>query len=54
MTLTFGFVDRVRLLLVLVDDAAEDSSSPYRGVDRNDEAGVVVGRVLATPPGSHP
>jgi hypothetical protein len=32
--------------LVLVDDAAEDSPSPYCGVDRDDDAGIVVGWVL--------
>src|ERR1700704_4363321 len=31
---------------VLVDDAAEDPFSPYRGVDRDDHARVVVGWVL--------
>jgi hypothetical protein len=31
--------------LVLVDDAAEESCSPYRTVERHD-AGVVVGWVL--------
>jgi hypothetical protein len=33
--------------LVLVDHAAEYSSSPYRCVERDDDGGVVVGRVLA-------
>src|ERR1700704_1036612 len=31
---------------VLVDDAAEDPFSPYRGVDRDDHARVVVGWML--------
>jgi len=32
--------------LVLVDHAAEDLSSPYRCVDRDDDIWVVVGRML--------
>ena len=32
--------------MVLVDDAAEESSSPYRCVDRDHHARIVVGRAL--------
>jgi hypothetical protein len=42
----WGFADRSGGSPVLVDDGAQDLSSPYRGVERDDDAGIVAGWVL--------
>jgi hypothetical protein len=42
----WGLADRSGGSPVLVDDAAQDLSSPYRGVERGDDAGIVAGWVL--------
>jgi hypothetical protein len=41
-----GIRDRVKQLGVFVDYAADNTSPPYRRVDRDDHAGVVVRRML--------